>query len=398
MKDINLKKLVTEVKKAQKKTLNATYKKVMSHLTLEQILKSNFLSEAENTAIRNFFIYRGRGIVLNERTISSVQKEIMNEDFWSSISTATKNALSSGWDSIKKIWGNFKVFVQAFIDQIKKGFDKMLKWILDKVAKSLDWLNKLSTTISTQPEKAKEALKKTASKLHAEKAEDLHASLKSDTQHFTEAGSHLYSYITDNIIGGKLWGDSVLKGESGNKAELNEVFTDTAVIASLYSLNESGLTHPEDLLVKHPMLNKVVKVCLTALKYSFGILNTIILQIVKMASKKFFTIISFMSKKTGGPGIYEFAVLSVFCAELFEIAGHHINEIHSGLESILNSIIGMVKAFFPMAIGHIEIAEALIHIIATFFYFYAVGVSIVNVLIPSLKSALPEVFLKKSTA
>jgi hypothetical protein len=400
MKDISLTQLVRDVKRTQKKTLVNVQKKALSLLTVERILKSNFLTYEENLAVAKFLHHRGKSFKLNENTIALVQKEMLQEDFWSSISTGTKNALSSGWDSIKKVWSNFKVFVQSFIDQMKAGFDKLLKWMLDRISKSLAWIDKVSTTISTQPVKAKEVLKKVGETLHAEKAEDLHANLRSDTSHFLEAGSYLYNFINSKIINGELWSKSVLNAQENSASDestINEVFTDKEVLSSLYSLNESGLAHPEDLLVKHPSLNKVVKICLLSMKYSFGIFTTLVGYIVKEASKKFFTIISYMSKKTGGPGVYEFAILSLFCSELFEIAGHHIQEIHHGLDAILNAAIGSIKAFFPLAVGHIEIAEVIIRLVATFFYFYAVAVSIVNVLVPAIKGALPEVFNRKAS-
>lgn len=357
---IKLTSIVQEIKREQRRAIKETRKYVMSSITINEIINSNGLLKNETIALKKFFEYYNNGNipVLNESTIKLIdthlKSSILSEGFsdWAKkVGAKAKEWLSSGWESVKKVWSNFKDVVSVVIEKIKEFFKDLAAAAWDKV-KALG--STLKTALEGVTEDAKEHLDKFSND-----------AITKEWNVIKESVIHLGNKITA-WQRGEGWQSEVLSGNAKPVGDTNEpggdmtestkpkLIFDKSLIESLLNLTEAY--HMEDLINKdkYPVLHKILKWTLELIGWVFSPINTILKYLVKYlvggpwkkdsdGKAGILYWINSVAEKLGGPAAIGYPILGFLCAELTEAAlsglqlkthGKMLGALHVGIEAI----------------------------------------------------------------
>jgi hypothetical protein len=438
MKEHSLK--LTEIYKTLRQVRRKVIKEATSNVMsfsrpmTEVMINSGAFTKAEVGALQGFFEFRGQVPLLNENTIRIVDKEINSKFVQEGIVSwlkdkkdAVVSALKSGWEGLKKIWGNFKEFVASCVQSIKDAFKKISDAVLEKVQSGLGWISKISADFKAAVGGVQEAdadasgfqgfiqsIDNKANKALGLDAKKFHSTLADDIANNAECVLHIKTVVGDILTGGA-WESKVVNGE-GNpsvdtttnesiKKELTTLFSNAEVMLEFRSLNlkEAGIEHPED-VIKAAMgaggetgkkagkaLAAVVKVVLGILKYTLGIFSTIVNKVGAVVAKNVFKGISFVSNALKGPGTFEMIALGFFVGELAEVAAHNIHDIHKLVETSIDVLFNVAKVAMPWAAPALDILQSVVLIVGYIFYYYAIATIITNTIVPAIKVWLKTV-------
>lgn len=428
---------LTEIHKTLRQVRRKTVKEATHQLMsfsrpmIEVIINSGAFTQAEVVALQGFFDFRGRVPLLNENTIKMIDSEINSKFIQEGIVSWIKdkkdtviNALKSGWEGLKKIWGNFKEFVASCIQSIKDAFKKMTDNVLEKVKSGLSYIPKMGAELSAAIDGIQEGnapaggvqgfVKTIDNKVNIALGLDANAfgaNLADDYQKHQECTKHIKTVVGE-ILTGESWESKVTKGE-GNpgediainesiKKELKTLFSNAEVMLEFRNLNlnlreDEAITHPED-VIKTAMgaggetgkkigkaLSAVVKVVLGILKYTLGIFSTIINKLGAVAAKNIFKAVSWVSSTMKGPGPFEMIALGFIFGELTEVFAHNVPPIREMIEAGITALFTLAKAAMPWAIPALVVLETIVTIVGYIFYFYAIATVVVNTLLPAIK-------------
>lgn len=389
MKPIKLTDILREIKSQQAITINATKARTMRALTLETILNSGALSNAQTQALTEFFtFYNQKNLpLLNENTIRRIESRMLTEGFLDWIKdkgAAAKDALMSGWNNVKKIWGNFKDFVSSIIEKIKETFKKIVDYVKTKVESAISWVNDLSIHVNT------------AITAYSKEEPDVQKNLAQEIKDLSSCITHIATWKDEKILGAEGWSEKILdgsavkiEGETDVKTESN-IFNDKALLLTLKEAE--GVSKPEDVLKQYPSLYKIVKYTIEGLKWFFKPIQQAMKLVIDYAVKSIFKATSMVSKTLGGPGIYEFAVLTFIIAEAGQLSGKKIQLVHDAIETITEATIDMAVGAWSWLTGPakpiIDIIAGIIEGIITFLGYYTSAKIILNVTKPAIDKYL----------
>lgn len=375
MKKTDLSSLLIEVKKElktqQKRAIKETHKRTMSQLTIEKILDSGALLKEETDILKEYIKYRGNSIMLNENTVKIVNNELLSEGIISWIKDKGKKAmdfLKSGWENIKKVWQNFKDFIKSVIDQIKAAFNKVWKWIQDKVKSLLSWLKDIG---------------KGASKVAAKLPKETKEKIPGEVGNLKACVSHIKTYFS-SLINGEKWEKKVEAGDLNVKDSVKEdLFKDKDLIILLKEIDinegEGGL-HPTDILKKFPKTKYIVEHIINGLLFIFNLPVKIVQFIIKKVTDNALKGIGLVSSKTGGPGPFAFAAMGTMLSESAEIIGHSWGAVEDLIEKLLDvsaSLVGSFTSWMGPGIG--DSFKIICHCVMTFGFYYAIATLVMNV-------------------
>lgn len=430
---LNLTEIHKTLRQTRRKMVKEAAHKIMSFSRpmTEVIINSGAFTQAEVVALQGFFDFRGRVPLLNENTIKMINSEINSKFVQEGLGSwikdkkdAVLNALKSGWEGLKKIWGNFKEFVASCIQSIKDTFKKMTDKVLEKVNKSLSYVSKVGTELNAAIGGIQEGgaaaggvqgfLKTIDDKVNKAiglDAEKFHATLADDVSKHKECTGHIKTKV-GALMNGSSWESKIVKGE-GNpgediaidesiKKELKTLFSNAEVMLEFRNLNinlreDGAIAHPED-IIKNAMsgggeagkkigkaLSAVVKVVLGILKYTLGIFSTIINKLGAVIAKNIFKGISWLSSTMKGPGTFEMIALGFFYGELTEVIVGSTPPLHHLIEHGISALIALARGLMGWALGVAETLEVIITIVGWIFYGYAIATVLANKVLPAIQ-------------
>lgn len=390
-------------KSITKKTLRETKNKTLQLFVIEDILQSGALSINEVKALREFFAYRKSKVmpVLNENTLRLIDNEMLKEGFIDWIKEKGKsftNFLKSGWDKIKKAWGNFKDFVSGIISQLKKGMADAWKQTVQRFKDSFEWANdvvkKIEEIISKNASELYGKIAGKVSKIANIEPKEVHTQLPKEIETFGKASKHIFSVTKSNFVELETFEKDALEGNLKGNVDLEQehvrFLKDKKLVETLINktrrLYESAIAHPEDLLKKYPLLKKIVTVILKIFKYTFGIFSTIIKKAAQFLAENVLSIVNGVCQMTNGPvDPNNYAAMAAIIGELAEAAGHKIHLLHEKIEMAIDFISNIVKLACPPIAPNVEIITQAFHIAANFFFVYAIATVVLNVIVPAIK-------------
>lgn len=389
--DMKLKSILKEVKKQTNKYSlmfeNIKKSAVLNEIALNGIMNSGVLTLTETKALRHYFSAK-RITQIDESTVRRIDRDanILTEGWWDDTKAWAKgkkddlvNAFKSGWSSIKKIWGKFKDLLVELAKKIRDAFVKVMEFVAGKIEAGYGKLK----------EKFSQAWYDTFQSEHPHEHKDLLAELK-DLLACTKA---IGNGIKNKFTEGKQWADAMINGtvepegdvkvdaaslENSIEKQTEALHLENRMMYEAFFSNKKFLSemmvfegHLEDAL-KGPDGKKgfayyAVKIGMGIVK---AVLNPVVFavtQAIEMIAPKIFTFVSAVSKATGGPGIYEFALLTLMGIEVYEIVhnggvlplgdGDMEKVAEHGLQFILNLVPGLdmiilvvkILAFIVMA-------------------------------------------------
>jgi hypothetical protein len=299
---------------------------------LSAIYSSGYLNEAQVYAV-SAFLKTNKISNLNESNFRRVDskislikennKELIVEswlgDMWNSakkkaseLGTTVKDALTGGWDSIKKIWGNFKELIVE-MKEIIMGFIRNLYDYSKK---------KIVETIKTIKQEASESIKKKIEEVS--KPDELHnetSKLKTMSDFFHEKGLKFFSKTLDKAVDG-----NVNPSVKESKLSRNKLLKDAKILKAIselsHTINESGeADHIQSALIKDPHLKMIWEWFLHAVGFVLSPLTKLAHFGSKYATKLALENTSKFSAWMNGPGPFVFDVYPVIFSEVAEILG-----------------------------------------------------------------------------
>ena len=387
MSTIKLTHILNEIKSQQRKAIIATRRRTLSILTLEAIIESGALPINQTTALKEFFNYYNRHALplLNENTIRRIDSQMISEGFLDWIKdkgAAVANALKAGWDSVKKIWGNFKDFITSLIKKIKETFKAAVDLIKTKIESAINWIADLGKAVAT--------LIKTQVN-DTEKQKNLAAEIKD----LTACISHIATWKNEKIIDGGDWSQKLLDGSAISAAgDVDDIKTENSIFkdkALITLFKEGDEAKPEDMLKKFPTLYKIVEYLIEGLKWFFDPVGTALKTVIKLGVKSVFKATSLVSKALKGPGIYEFAVLTYLITEGGKSLGKKIEYIHDAIEATTDAIVTLSIDAWSWMTGPgkpiIDIFKSILNGIIMFLGYYSTAKLILNIIKPVIDQA-----------
>ena len=342
----SLTKLLNEIKTDQNRQINKLKGySFLNEFAIDKILKSGVLDQFQSFVVGSYLKYN-RISVINENTIKSVnrQQKLISEgmidegftDFikksWDAasdkvtdIGASVKDAFVKGWDGVKKIWSNFSDMISEIVNKLKAGFAKVMNSIKAKISEIGDKLIKTmdATWIKAFKEK------------HPHKHEDA----KKDFNDAKSVYDHITMFFNQKLIGGAFFEKKIMSGEftpsdtkgiTGDEVEksmediaeaYNSIFSNRQYINELLTLNEADIT---SVLIKNPMGRKVADYIILGIKAIFHPLTTLVEVASEQAAEKLLPMASKVSAKLGGPGPYDFPILSYIILESYQIWAYGI--------------------------------------------------------------------------
>ena len=323
------------------------------------------------------------------------------------------NVISSGWDSIKKSWSNFKELVSAAVAKIKDWFWKFGEQINAKVKSALAWCGTMwkDGVAALKSGDAASQIKSLEAKLQSQlgdKGLSGHLSEEMDTfqSNMSAIKDGVNKWMTGEAVAtaaanppdevGKevdQLGESVdrhmqrknykkafiAEAERSLRAEeyrslkqiYKEFFTNKSCMMTLREMQiplaEAAAGHPEDIIKKlvadapddsakkkvANVLHRVVKIAITTMKWVFNPLVSAAQALIKFAMKNLFKGINFIGglKPFGGPGVGEAVGMGLIFGEIAEIAGHNNKEVHHMVEAAYEGGIELLNAIFSFIPG-----------------------------------------------
>ena len=348
--DLKLKKLLNEIHGMQIKEVNKIKKySAIDRMALEGILNSGVIPTNQSKVLREFFSSR-KITRINESVIKKVDQDMkyLSEgliDWFKKKGEEAKAAFEKGWSSVKLIWKNFSDVVKEFIEKMKESFKKIKDWVMDKVKA---FASKVAGIANEQ----------FVSKFK-EKHPHEHTDLKKEFQQLKQTSDHLTQYFVKNLEGGGVFEKELINGEVEPKGETDgipeveaekgaeelkkesyeiyrSIFTSKQNLSELMNLQITESGHLTD-KIKNPIVKQIVEFCVFMLKAILSPFSTIVSLAMKQILKNTMQTISKVAKALQGPGVFEFAIISLIVAELFEVVEDLLSNIF-GFKNLLTTI------------------------------------------------------------
>lgn len=405
---LSLTSILKEIKREQKRALKSVTSYAYSSLSLSEIINSGALQQNETYALNEFFKYYNNGNIplLNENNIKRISDHIytlneysLNEgwnDWIKSVGSKATEWLSSGWESVKKIWKNFTDLIKKIVAVVSEGFKKLVAEVMKKV-NSIK--SALQQAFDKQAEKSKEHLAK-----HSP------ADITTEWNVITESVEYIANFVSKQFNSeSSIWADQVIKGQVtpvGNTSVEENFKFDKSIISSLLNLNESF--HIEDLLnkEKYPKAHKVVKWVLNAISWTFNPINTALKYLAKYivggwkedGKSGILYWINLTAEALKGPKAIAYPILGFVCMEATEIClsglnlsthGKMLGALNVGIEAIDKLGINIWSTFHHL----IELVPGLstvVQIVEWICILYALGNFILNVFPKLIKTINPD--------
>lgn len=382
--DIKLKSIMKEISSFQNKQINKIKKYAsINERALNGILNSGVLTIQESAILRHYFKTRNIRRI-NENTVRKINEDskLISEgffDFFKKFGDKAKEAFKTGWTAVKAIWKNFSDVVKEFIEEIKKGFVKISDWALGKIK---EMASKLSSLVN----------EKFIKKFKEDHPHD-HTDLKTELQQTKQTADHLTKWVKTNILDGGMYEQKLIDGSVDPKEETeglpaaevekgaeelkkeayelyDSIFSNKQNLRELMNLSEGHLTDK----IKNPIVRNVVKFLIYMFKAVFSPLSTVIAEVGRLIIKNFMKMFSKLSKALQGPGVFEFAIMSLLCAELFEV----VEDLLANLFNFQN-VLGLVTTLLPWLAPWLEFIHVPMHLAHLAIGSYALATVVYNV-------------------
>lgn len=375
--NMNLKYLLNEIHKNQMREVKKLRKyAVIDEMALNGILNSGVLPSKQSAILKEYF--NGKRINrINESVVRRVDQDMkyLSEgliDFFKKAGEQAKDAFVKGWSSVKSIWKNFTDVVKEFVEKMKQIFKKIQEWVMGKV-KSL--ASKLASTVNEQ----------FISKFKEEHPHE-HTDLKKEFQQVKQTADHLTTYFKKNLEGGAGFEEKLISGSVEPKGETDgvpeqeaekaeeelkkesydlyrSIFTNKQNLSELMNLQITEGGHLTD-KIKNPIVKKVAEFCVFMLKAILSPFSTAVSLVMKEVLKNTMKTISQFAKTLQGPGVFEFAILTLLTAELFEVVEDLLSNLFGfkNLLSVMTPLLGPLAPFaeglhLPLHLGHIAVGS-----------------------------------------
>lgn len=411
--DMRLKSILKEVKNKTNKFGNlfesVKYKAVLNETAINGILNSGVLSIAETQALSHYF--KTKNIrEINESTSRRIDEDmnLLREgwfddtvDWLKTKKDSVVDALKSGWGAVKKIWGKFKDLLVEFAKKLKDAFMSLMKSVTSKIQSAY---NKLKETFT-------QAWYEGFQKEHPHEHSDLVDELKD----LLECSKHIAGWIADKVVSGGEWATAMINGTVDPKVSIK--VDEKGLENSIEKVTEEGLKyetakmyetifsskdilsellvfegHLEDAL-KGPEGKKgpayyILKWGMNIVKFIISPATLLITKGIELIAPKIFVFISSVSKALKGPGIYEFALLTLMGVEVYEIVHNGPFAMDGGsVESYGKEALKFLLSLIPGIDVLIPIIEGCAYAIMA----YSLGTIIYNIM-----SAIKNVKKKKA--
>lgn len=399
---IKLKQIVSEIKREERRTLKKFYSHANSSISFQSIINSNALPKEQTLALKNFFEFYNNGNIplLNENTIRRIDvyltSPILSEgykDWLQKVGAKAKDWLASGWDNVKKVWGNFKDIISKLVEAVKKFFKDLAANAYDKVTQLT---SKLKSSIESSLTKATDVIKNAA----ADDVEKEYNTIKKSV-------AHLF-VKSKEFISGANWQSQLESGSASSKGSTTEsieqkpkLIFSKALVESLLVL-ESGV-HLEDLInkEKYPVGHAIIKWGLKLLSWIFSPIVTASKFLIKFlvsgwkkdGSSGILVWINKLAEELGGPETIFYPILGVLAMELTEAVLTGLNlktHFTQGAAGAVIDAIGIkdiilefIKQYVPGLNGFVTFLEII-------FLIYALGNFVVNVFPDFVKKINPS--------
>jgi hypothetical protein len=380
-KKYSLTKMLNEIQLKQNRQLNRLKGYAfLNEFAIKKILTSGLLNEFESFVVSGYLKYN-KITVINESVIKSVnrQQKLISEgrldegftDFikksWDAatdkvtdIGSQVKDAFVKGWDGVKKIWSNFSDMIMEIVNKLKAGFAKVMNSIKAQVSGIGDKLIKTMDAAWIKAFKEK----------HPHKHEDA----KKDFNDSKSIFDHITSFFNKNLSGGAFFEKKLVSGEftpsetdgiSGEEVEQSmediaeaykSIFSNRQYIKELMTINEADIT---SVLIKNPMGRKVADYIILGIKAIFFPLTTLMEVVGEQVAEKILPMASKVSAKLGGPGPFEFPILSYIVLESWQIWAYGIKGTFS-FEAITDLIAPFLAPFADAFLSIVKIAHAIV--------------------------------------
>lgn len=402
---IKLTKLVSEIKREQRRTLKEFYSHANSSISFQLIINSNALPKEQTLALKNFFEFYNNGNtpLLNENTIKRIDAHLASsilsegyKDWLKKVGAKAKDWLAAGWDSVKKVWGNFKDIVSKLAETVKKFFKDLVSNAYNKISQLT---SKLKSAIESSVDQATTVLKNAA----ADVVQKEYTTIKKSVAHLLTKSKE--------YISGANWQSQLESGSASPKGSTTEsinqkpkLIFSKSLVESLLVL-ESGL-HFEDLInkEKYPIAHGIVKWGMKLLSWIFSPIVTASKFLVKFlvsgwkkdGSSGILVWINKLAETLNGPKTIFYPILGVLAMELTEVALTGVNlkthfanaatEMAADVLGVKDMIITFIQEYVPGLNTFLIILEGI-------FIIYALGNFIVNVFPDYIKKINPNISL-----
>ena len=416
---IKLKSIMNEVKASQLRSVNKIGKNAsINENALQAILSSGFLNKRQSEALSLYFEHHGITSI-NESVVRRIDKDIINlnegifdiakkvvdkaKEVGGKVVGAVTNfgkqyidAFKVGWNAVKKIWDNFKDLVLELVEKIKNSIKKIYEAAMAKI-------NQIASKLSS---KLSGTFLGTFIEEHPHEPTDL----AKEFGQLTKVVNHLAS-AQKSIVDGELYEKTMVDGSftpedasgikdekeiEGDFAELAtesymRVFSNRNYLKQLHEitlnpLNEGG--HIEDHFKNNKVVYYIIKWGMFAFKAVFSPFSLIASKIGSfMIGKGLLKGTSWVSNKyKNGPGVYEFAILTLLIGEVLEI----IEEVSSFVSADhLGVIASLVKPFLGVLGPLLDIGMAALHVCHIIIVAWAIA-TVINNLLPLFQKAHKE--------
>jgi hypothetical protein len=201
-------------------------------------------------------------------------------------------------------------------------------------------MNTIKTKIAEIGDKLIGAMDATWIKAFKEKHPHKHEDAKKDFDAAKSIFDHITMFFNQKFVGGAFFEKQIMSGEftpsdtkgiSADDVEKSmediaeaykSIFSKKQNIREMMNLNEADLT---SVLIKNPMGRKVADYIILGIKAIFFPLSTLIEVVGEQTAEKILPLASKVSAKIGGPGPYEFPILSYIVLESWQIWAYGIN-------------------------------------------------------------------------
>lgn len=344
--DIRLKSILKEVhnnaKLYTKKFSDVKYGAIINETALNGILNSGVLSLEESDALQYYFTKK-QIKTIDENTVRRIDEDmrILNEgwfdntkDWLKSKKDAVVSALKSGWSGVKKIWSNFKDLLTELAQKLKAVFMKLMEKVTGMIEAGYSKLKSAFTQAWYDTFKAEH--------------EHDHSDLLSELKDLVACTKAIGVGVKNKFVDGKEWVKALIDGTVAPKETVS--VDEKALEQGIDAVTEEGVHHQvrkmyerlfsdknmlselllweghlEDAFLKMPN-KKIGNAMYYIVKYGILIVKAVVSPITLFVTKsieflapKIFKFISAVSKAFQGPGIYEFAILSLMGVEVYEI-------------------------------------------------------------------------------
>lgn len=399
---VKLATIVSAIKREERRVLKEFYSHSKNVISLQLIINSGALPKEQTFALQNFFEFYNNGNVplLNENTIKRIDaylnSSVLSEgykDWLQKVGKKAKDWIVSGWDNVKKVWGNFKDIVSKLAEKVKTFFKDLASSAYKKI---LQLKSKLQKTLNSSFDKATEVLRNASNDV----VQKEYTTLKDSVSHLL-AKSKAY-------ISGADWEDKLINGNASPKTDANESLTQKPKLLFTKSLVESLLVleaglHFEDLInkEKYPVAHGIIKWGLKLLAWILSPLVTAAKYLVKFlvsgwkkdGSSGILVWINKLAEALGGPKAITYPILGVLAMELTEVALTGLNlKTHftvEGAEAVIDAI-GIKDMILEFIKKYVPALGTIVTILEGIFIIYALANFIVNVFPGIVKKINPN--------